>query len=596
MSGEIKSVRYVISPRFWAWLGQRPVHAALLWLLTLGVGSYLYWHSTLWFQTPADTPEERRRADGNAGHAQIDFGGQWLMGRMVVCGHGRELYHRQVQWKVAQDGFRVEDEAPITRLESILPGHLRQIAKPEDDLKHDADRMLGWFMGSDPKEWRAVGGAVVAPLGQQPFGNPFLAATLEQGANDTLSTSVLEKVTTPSIGGPLYPPIHAFFYAPLGAIDSPQLAYHVFQFAATLCVFLSGLGVKLLTQGRIWWSIATLGLFLYPGTRGGLDLGQNPTITLTIAIWGWVLAARGYNVAGGMIWGLLAFKPVWGLAFFLVPLLTWRWRFCLAMVLTGLGLSAATLPFVGLQTWFDWLSIGKQASDLYNVNQNWINLSRDLQGIPRRILHDFKVPEAERDTRLAMSLAWTLWGTVLVGTIGIFLRYGGRKRATGLGIGFLFFAAYLTCYRFMYYDALLSSVGFAALLAEPKRFLRTRVFGISQGVQTPALDGSHELNPPQHSRQFLSAQLMGYVNSFPLTILALLMLIENSLSGMDLQATIGIGYYGSVTSGPDGATGLAVPKLIGDTGPNYPLETYLIILMWLWCGFRLMRGDEKKFG
>src|SRR5262249_3902028 len=143
------------------------------------------------------------------------------------------------------------------------------------------------------------------------------------------------------------------------------------------------------------------------------DLGQNPTITLAIAIWGWALAVRGYSVAGGMVWGLFAFKPVWGLAFFLVPLLSGRWRFCMTMIATGLGLVVATLPFTGLQTWFDWLAVGKEASALYNVNQNWIMLSRDLHGIPRRILHDFSAPETDRDTALAKTLAWSLWGAVL---------------------------------------------------------------------------------------------------------------------------------------------------------------------------------------
>src|SRR5207253_2803043 len=81
----------------------------------------------------------------------------------------------------------------------------------------------------------------------------------------------------------------------------------------------------------------------------------------------WGLAVRGRNVAGGMVWGLLAFKPVWAAAFFLVPLLTRRWRFALAMLGTGAALGLATLPFVGLQTWFDWLAVGREATGLYNV-------------------------------------------------------------------------------------------------------------------------------------------------------------------------------------------------------------------------------------
>src|SRR5205823_6328402 len=97
--------------------------------------------------------------------------------------------------------------------------------------------------------------------------------------------------------------------------------------------------------------------------------------------------------AGGVVWGLFAFKPVWGLAFFLVPLLSGRWRMCLAMVGTGAALGLLTLPVVGVQTWFDWLQVGREAAGVYNVNENWIHLSRDLQGIPRRLLLDFNLPE-----------------------------------------------------------------------------------------------------------------------------------------------------------------------------------------------------------
>ncbi len=594
MSGEIDSGRYVISPRYWAWLGTRRMRATLLWLAACGVATFLLWHAFVWFDDPPETPEERRRVEGNGGHAQIDFGGQWLMGRMIVCGHARELYHRQVQWEVARAGFRVENESLVNRTETILPRPQRHFAKPADDLKHDSERMMGWFMGSDSPDWRVAGGAAATPLAQQPFGNPFWTASLLQASKEVLTPSVVEEVTKPSIGGPLYPPIHAFLYAPLGAIGNPRRAYQVFQVVATAFVFLAALGVKVLTKGRIWWSVATLFIFLYPGTRGGLDLGQNPTVTLAIAVWGWALASRGYNTAGGMVWGLFAFKPIWGLAFFLVPLLTGRWRFCIAMVLTGIGLAASTLPFTGLQTWFDWLAVGKEASALYNVNQNWIMLSRDLHGIPRRMLHNFKLPDSERDTVLAKTLAWTLWGTVLAATVGIFLRYGDRKRATGTAIGFLLFGAYLTCYRFMYYDALLSSLGFAALLAEPNRLLRTRVFGISPVTETTKIDASLELTPPQPPPSLPASRLVGYVNSFPLTILTLLLIVENSLSGMNLQATLGFGYYSRATTGTDGVTGLVTPTVIGDTSANYPLETFLVILIWMWCGYRLICGEEKK--
>jgi hypothetical protein len=401
-------------------------------------------------------------------------------------------------------------------------------------------------------------------------------------------------VNEPAVGGPLYPPIHAFLYAPLATDDRPERSFLIAQVLVGVLVVVAGLGVKVLSGGRIWWPVASLVLFLYPGTRAAFDLGQNPTLSLAIIVWGWALAARGYNVVGGMVWGLLAFKPVWGLAFFLVPVLTRRWRFCVAMVLTGVALAAATLPVVGLQTWFDWLKVGQEASGLYNYNRNWINLSRDLHGIPRRILHDFNRPDDQRDTTLTRTLAWALWGAVFATTAVVYLVWGDRKRATGIGATFLFFGAYQTCYHFMYYDALLSAVGFAVLLAEPARFLRTRVFALSLVPQSPPVTGERVLAAPASAPNPLDTRLVGYVSSFPLTILALLLLVENSLAGMKLEATFGIGYYAHTIANPDRTTSTVTPRLMADTGQEYPWESFLILAAWAWCGWRLIRGDDRK--
>lgn len=585
---------YVIPQRYWAWIGARKAIAVLLWAVALAVGSGILLHAIFWFDNVPTLPEERQRVDGNSGHAQIDFGGQWVMGRMVVKGYSHELYHRQRQWEIVREAFPVEDEPPLCRYESIVPGIQRKTARAEENLNHDADRMMSWFMGSDSADWRVAGGAVVAPLATGLPGNPFASAALAQASQQSLNAGVVEKVNKPAIGGPLYPPVHAFLYAPLGLIDRPQVAYRVLQVAAALFVFLAGLGLSVLSRGRIWWSVGTLLFFLYPGACGGLDLGQNPTVTLTIAIWGWALASRGYNVAGGMVWGIFAFKPVWGLALFLVPVLTRRWRFCCSMVMTGLCLAIATLPFVGIQTWFDWFAVGQEAAALYNVNQNWISLSRDLQGIPRRILHDFSLPEAERDSKLAQRLAWGLWGTVLATTAAIYLRYGDRRRTIGVGIAFLFFGAFLTCYRFMFYDVLVSSVGFAALLAEPARYFRGRVFGLALESRQSLLTSDRTLDPPAGSPTLLGSKLLGYVNSFPLTILAALIVFEKFVSGLALQATLAFGYYTRTTTAANGTTGVTVPKVVGDTGTNYPTETFLILAIWIWCAWKLIRGEERQ--
>jgi hypothetical protein len=566
----------------------------LLWLVTVSVGGYFLSHSIHWFDNPRDAPPERCRADGNSGHAQIDFGGQWLMARMLVLGHGRELYHRQRQWEVARAGFPVENESPMARDESMLPAYLRAIGRNESDLHHDADNLMRWCMGNDPQEWKTIGGAIAAPLAINPFGDPLVTLAFENAALETVTPATVDEVIKPAIGGALYPPVQALLYAPIGAIDNAQHAYQVAQVLGLVMVLVAGLGVKVLSRSRIPWSVATLVFLLFPGTRSGFDLGQNPTVSLAIVVWGWALASRGYNFAGGAVWGLFAFKPVWGLAFFLVPVLTRRWRFAAGTVVTGLALVAATLPFVGIQGWLDWLHVGKEAAALYNVNRNWILLSRDLQSIPRRILHDFNIPQDQRDSPLAKAIAWGLWGTVLLATVVLYLRYGDRRRVTGVGIAFLFFAAFLTCYRFMYYDALLIAAGCAVLFAETSLMFRTRVFSLSLNPQQQQFPAARTLPSQPGDRGLLGPQLLGYVNSFPLTILALLLILENFVSAWDLRATFGFGKLSRVTTGPDGATGIYTPKLEFDTGLDYPWETLLAIALWLWCGWRLIRGEERE--
>src|SRR5207249_3614543 len=154
--------------------------------------------------------------------------------RMLVLGHGRELYHRQRQWEVVRAGYPEADETPAQRAEAVLPPERRVYLGGDEHAGHDADRMMYWFMGADPPGWKSVGGAAAAPLAAEPFGNPFAAAAREHAAAAALTPEVLAEVEQPAVGGPLYPPVHACFYAPLGLFDRPHDAYSIFQVIATL--------------------------------------------------------------------------------------------------------------------------------------------------------------------------------------------------------------------------------------------------------------------------------------------------------------------------------------------------------------------------
>jgi arabinofuranan 3-O-arabinosyltransferase len=584
---------YVIPPRYWKWLANRRLLHAVTWIVAIGIAAHHLHGGRTWLANEPDAPEHLRRPDaGGQGHTQIDFGGQWVMGRMLVLGHGRELYHRQRQWEVVRQGYPTTEETPTQREETLLPRHQRRLARSDEDVGHDADHMLYWFMGKDPEAWKIVGGAAAAPLVVEMAGNPLAVVARTQTAAMAATPAVVAQVEAPAIGGPLYPPVHAFLYAPLGLFDHPQDAYYLFQFIAVGFAILAGRGIAIVSGNRISWPIATIAVLIYPGCRVAIDLGQNPTISLCIALWGWVLVTRRREWAGGAVWGLFAFKPVWGLAFFLVPLVMGRWRVCLAMVGTGAALAACTLPFVGLHSWFDWLAVGAEAAELYNRSQNWINLSRDLQGIPRRFLHNFALPEAERETPLAQAVAWSLWGIVFVSTVLIYRLRADRTKRVGLGPAYLFLGAWLTCYRFMYYDVLLSLVGVACLCAEPWRLLNSRVFGLHFARQS--LQTGTDIRPTLAAVQPLGPRLLGYMNSFPLTLIIGLFVLDNLLTRLQIEATIGVLAWGTTSAAPDGSVIRSSPRFAADSSINYPWDTLLILLLWGWCGWRLVRGDDRN--
>ena len=367
-------------------------HPALVWTAYLLAWAACGWFGWQRFDHARHEFDDPSRADGCNGYVQIDFAGQWVMGRLFAA-DGRRLYHRDRQRELVREAFPPAD----------------------------ADALMGWFVGDDP------------PAGD-------------------------------GIGGPLYPPVHGLLYAPLARLD-PLPAYRLFQTLSFGFAAFVGMAISQATAGRVWLPVAVVVVLMIPGGRGGLDLGQNHMLTLAILAGGWWAMAAGRWTLGGAVWGLLALKPTWGVAFLPVPLLMGQWRAAAAMCVTAGGLILATLPTVGIQGWLDWLTVGRRASEIYAVNSNWVSFSRDLFGLPRRLLIDFAVPEAERGSRAAAILGWGLWMAVVASTAAAY-RVQKDRRPVGLAAGFLMLGAYLGCYRFMYYDAALAALPVGLLLAD----------------------------------------------------------------------------------------------------------------------------------
>jgi hypothetical protein len=329
-----------------------------------------------------------------------------------------------------------------------------------------------------------------------------------------------------------------------------------------------------LSRGRIWWPVATGIIIGFPGFDGSLDLGQNASLTLSIVVIGWALIARGYHVGGGAVWGLLAFKPVWAMSFFLVPVLTRRWRVCLAMIAVGGTLAALTLPIVGWHSWLDWYEVGKKATKVYQYDKNWIFLSRDVLSIPRRALNfDHTSAEARQANIPTTIVGWTLLGGIFAITLGLAYRYRDPPhRATGPEPAFLLLGAWLCCFHFMYYDVLLAALPVLLLCTEPRRYLQPRFLALvplttnqlgdkQAHYYRPGFPTTYPPTPPSLAAGYGN---LWVVNSMTLTLFALLLATAYVLPIWD------IGVYG------------------------FPWDTVCLMALWLWCGWLWNRQPDSS--
>src|SRR5438552_595424 len=120
-------LRWVLKPR---------VRYVLAWMMALAttVGSLFFaWHA---FDVK-DNDGNYRRPDRNNGHAQIDFANQWLMGRMLIKGHGRQLYHRGYLREVLGEAYPRAREMPP------------ELRKPDELDRHDLEDLMDWMVGRD---------------------------------------------------------------------------------------------------------------------------------------------------------------------------------------------------------------------------------------------------------------------------------------------------------------------------------------------------------------------------------------------------------------------------------------------------------------
>lgn len=224
--------------------------------------------------------------------------------------------------------------------------------------------------------------------GKELMAEGFTGKQLDIQINDVLKKGPHHSLYDQGIGGALYPPTASILFSLL-ATFIPSTAHALAVASYVLMCFGCGWLISRITEGRLQWGEASLLILFFPNNFMGLMLGQNQVLSLTILVAGWYCHYRGWPLVAGLVWGLFSFKPVFAVALVLVPLCLRSPRMLLGMALSGLLCVAATLPFTrGIDPWLRWLTVGRHAEQIYQTDRNWIWMSRDLVGLPRRKMWD----------------------------------------------------------------------------------------------------------------------------------------------------------------------------------------------------------------
>ena len=405
------------------------------------------------------------------GEVTCDFAGQWLMGRMFAGGRAQELFivpPEKIELAcgyvsgdpdataVFRDWCRREPSAAADFL-SIIHGERcyweasefgRTLAAainatPTPLAKDKKDPPPRGLDRLNFEDYRTMANDILRK-GMDPVvrSNPsrepltvLYALGLTQWPVALPPLELVESVVKkefvpwdPLVEGPLYPPTAGLIFLPLGFL-SPTTAHHVVTLFYVLSVIPSGFFISRSTKKRLGWGEAALLILCFPNFLQVILLGQNSLLTLLLTTAGWYCYSRKKPFLAGLIWSLLAYKPVFAVGLLVVPLALPSWRMVLGMVAGGILFVASTLPFVGVggldrlvthnpiaqkvfghaapqaapgkptsgpfdlidhqnwprtNAWERWFIVGKHAAAMYMTDRNWIWMSRDLTGLPFR--------------------------------------------------------------------------------------------------------------------------------------------------------------------------------------------------------------------
>ncbi len=153
----------------------------------------------------------------------------------------------------------------------------------------------------------------------------------------------------PDYPGPLpfpYPPTYLLMIRPLGLLS--YTVAHATWSGVTFLAYAAALWCP-----RAWWLTALIAIFA-PATLANLLSGQNGFLSAALLIGG-IRLASPHPVLGGVLLGLLSYKPQFGILIVVALAAARLWRTVFAATITVMAVVAASLIAFGDKPWTAWI-------------------------------------------------------------------------------------------------------------------------------------------------------------------------------------------------------------------------------------------------
>ncbi len=225
-----------------------------------------------------------------------------------------------------------------------------------------------------------------------------------------------------------YPPTFQLMLMPLAAL--PYVAAWLLWSGATYGAY-GLLARRLVEPDRLWL------VLLAPGAAVNLFVGQNGLLSTALIGWGVLMLGRR-PIVGGVLLGLMSYKPQFAVLAPLALICGREWRALAAAVVSGAALALLALAVLGVGPWLAFLHKAAQPAAIFSSS------SSDWRSIPSVMI---MARSLGLDAAVSSALHWSVAAAAAAGAMWIWRATSDwRIRAAALAAATLLVTPYLRVY------------------------------------------------------------------------------------------------------------------------------------------------------